>query len=236
MNTTSRSIHSSSSRLKLGAAVLAAAEVVDTKLVATRLTAFAEAQLSYFEAERKVDDAETRLEAEKLKVAQLGADHDDALEALARCLVSEGQPRSNPFDAFGTGAPSAIKRMAPAEAAKACRALVASVQRNKELSAPTLEAAGQVEKATEKVEAGLGPVETLREEVRAARRMAEVIARNWHDALSALRRGARAAADEGAPGLYAALFTTGSRSPKRAKVAPQPPAETAPAAPAAPAS
>ena len=53
-------------------------------------------------------------------------------------------------------------------AAKACRALVASVQRDKELSAATLEAAGQVEKATEKVEVGLGAASAARGGARGA--------------------------------------------------------------------
>ena len=51
--------------------------------------------------------------------------------------------------------------------------------------------------------------------------MSEVVGRKLDQAASALRRAARAAGDEGAPDLYAALFPPVPRSPKKAKRAPE---------------
>lgn len=167
MNTTSRSAQASSRRLRIGAAALAAAEVVDTKLVAARVSAFAEAHRGYVDAGRRVDEAKARLDAERLKLAQLGAEHDEAVEKLACCLVNDGQPRSNPFEAFDADSPGNIKRMAPAEAARAVRALLAALARSSQISATTREAAERVEQVTQQVEAALAPVKTLRNEMRA---------------------------------------------------------------------
>ena len=157
MNTTSRSTQTSSPRLKVGAAVLAAAEIVDTKLVAARLRAFTQAYRDYLDAEHTVDEAEARHEAEKLKLAQVGAEHDEAVENLACCLVSEGEPRANPFADCDTS-PSGIRRLAPAEAAREVRALLASLARRTNASAATREAGG-LEQVTQKVEAALVPLQ-----------------------------------------------------------------------------
>jgi hypothetical protein len=56
--------------------------------------------------------------------------------------------------------------------------LLAGIQRHKGLSQATLEAAEHVEQVTQKVEAALVPLKTLREELRAARRMCDVLRPN----------------------------------------------------------
>jgi hypothetical protein len=236
MNTTSRTTEAVTSRLKIGSAILAAAEVVDSNPIAARLTAFAAAHRVLTDAERKVDEAEAKLEAEKLRLAQRGADHDEAVESLARRLVNDGQPRPDPFGAFVATTPSEIKRMAPAEAARAVRGLIAAIRRGTHLSSATLAAVQHLEEVTQQVEAAVVPVEQLSGEVRAARQPAEVVARTWQKTLSALRRGARAAGDDGAPDLYGALFKSGvlAKRPKAARPVPADPTPTAvPATPAA---
>jgi hypothetical protein len=52
----------------------------------------------------------------------------------------------------------------------------------------------------------------------------------WEASFAALKRGARAAADDGAPHLYKALFDEPARPPraKKAKVAQRPPAPPPP--------
>lgn len=217
MNTMSRTTHGSKSRVKIGAAVLHAAELVDTRLVAPRLQNLKDAYQAYLEAERTVDAAEARLDSEKLTLTELGAAHDDAVEGLARCLVNEGHSRTNPFDAFDVPSPSLIKRMPPAEAARAVRSLLATLERSGALSTPTREAGERVEQMTQLVEAALPPYQTRLDEVRAARRVSDVVGGTFDEAVAALRRAARAARDDGAPGLYAALFPTPPRPSKKPK-------------------
>ncbi len=107
-------------RLETGAAILAAAQVVEVTLVKTRLEAFAGAHRAYTGAHRAVEAAEAQLRTGQAKLAQCDAAQDNAVEELARALVAEGQPRRSPFAAFGVAAPSAIKQMTFGEEAKAC--------------------------------------------------------------------------------------------------------------------
>jgi len=95
-------------RLQLGSSLLAAAREVDTRLVKDRLQRFADAHRSYASAERKVDAAESAFAAALARVEKLDAVQDHRLEELAVALTTDGQPRKNPFAAFGADAPSAI--------------------------------------------------------------------------------------------------------------------------------
>ena len=83
-------------RLETGAAILAAAEVVDATLVKTRLDAFASAHRTYREAQNAVDAAETQLRGVQAKLTERDTEQDDAVEELARALVADDQPRTNP--------------------------------------------------------------------------------------------------------------------------------------------
>jgi hypothetical protein len=67
------------------------------------------------------------------------------------------------------------------------------------------------------VEQALAPVANLQESVRDARRMQDAVGQGWESALAALRRGTRAAADEGAPELDATLFPPVARAATRSK-------------------
>lgn len=214
MNTTSRTTQAADPRLKRGAAVLAAAEAVDTRPVAERVRAFRDAHRAYGEAEGKVDEAEARLAAEKLTLAQIGASHDAAVEALACSLVNEGQPRLNPFAAFGAATPGDIKRLAPEDAAHAVRTLLVGLASRSGLSAATLQAGARLEQATRQVEAALPPLKALQDELRAARNISDAVGRRYDKALSALRYAARAAAVSGTPEIHATLFPTPARTRK----------------------
>jgi len=210
-------------RLDTGKAILAAAQVVaDVRFVKARLTAFTAAQHHYAAAQRKVEAVEARQQA----ALACDAAQDDAVEALARALVAAGQPRRNPFAAFGMPAPSAIKKIPFADEAQAIHALVAAVQRNKTVGKATLQAAQAAEDASQKLEAVLPSMDKLEVTLQHTRRTRDGIGHTWDTALAALKRGARAAADDGAPNLYAALFGRLSRPNKRTRPAstPAPPA------------
>ena len=211
-------------RLETGAAILAAARVVDTELVTPRLTKFTAAHRSYVAAQRKVEAVEAQVREAQAGVLRSDAEQDEAVEALARALVAEGQPRTNPFAAFGAAAPSAVKKLTVAEEAKAIHQLVAAVQRSKTVNQVTRDAAQAAEQAARAMEAALLPMDSLEVALRNARHERDAVGQTWETTLAALRRGARSAADDGAPGLYTALFGRVNRpTTKKAKPAPAAP-------------
>ena len=95
-------------RLQLGASVLSAARAVDTRLVKARLGRFERVHRTFVTAQRKVDAVEAQLGRAQARLAECEAIQDEAVEALARELVHDGQPRGKPFDAFGAASPSNI--------------------------------------------------------------------------------------------------------------------------------
>ncbi len=211
-------------RLQIGASVLSAARAVDTHLVKDRLDRFARVHRTYVNAQRKVDTNESQLRAAQAHLAECDAVQDEAVEALARALVADGQPRGNPFDTFGAPAPGTLTRLPFAEEATAVHQLVAAVQRGKAASKATIQAAQAAEKAAQVVEENLGPVATLQETVRDARRTRDAVGQGWESALAALRRGARAAADEGAPDLYPTIFPPVARAVTKSRAPEEQPA------------
>lgn len=214
-------------RLDTGAAILAAAQLVDVTLVKARLGTFADAQRCYAEAQQHVDAAGAALREGQIRLARRDAEQDEAVEGLARVLVNGGQPRTNPFAAFGTAAPSVVKHMSSEAKTQAVHQLVAAVQREKPIAKATLHAAQAADQSAERLTAALLAVEKLEQAVNNVRHARDGIEQTWQTALAALKRGARAAADDGAPGLYMALFGHTTRSHK--KTAPPAPAPTPPA-------
>jgi hypothetical protein len=207
----------SGTRLQIGAGVLSAARAIDTRLVKGRLERFERAHRAYVAAQRKVDAAESQLRTAQTRLAECDAVQDEAVETLARALVADGQPRGNPFEAFGAPAPGTLKRLVFAEEAGTVHALVAAVQRSKGVSKATVQAAQAADKAARVVVQALAPVAKLQDTVRDTRRTRDAVAQGWESALAALKRGARAAADEGAPDLYPTLFPPVIRAVTKSK-------------------
>jgi len=217
------------SQLGAGASVLAAARTLDTRLIKARLAAFEGAQRAYSAAHDKVHAAEQTLNAAQVRLGELDATQDQAVTTLAATLIGDGQPRTNPFAAFGALAPGKLMNLPVAAEAKAIHQLVTAVQRAKGVSKPTLQAALAADKAARAVEQALLQMEKLQTAVRDARHTREAVAQTWANALAGLKRGARAAVDEGAPMLYATLFDRPHRpNGKAAKSAPPPTPEPAP--------
>jgi len=200
-------------------------------LIKARLTAFKRAQQVYTAAHEKVHAAEATLKAAQTQLGALKPDQDQAVDELACALVADGQPRANPFSAFGPMAPGKLMELRAADGARAIHQLVAAVQRTKGLSKPTLQAAQTAERKAAAVESALTQIEKRRDALREARHTRAAHAQTWATALAALKRGARAAADDGAPNLYATLFDRPSRpNGKSAKARPAPIAPTPPPA------
>jgi hypothetical protein len=148
--------------------------------------------------------------------AQFRTEQQGLVDTLARALVADGQPLRDPFAAFGDLQTRALMRLAPAEAAKALPELVAAIRRSKALGKGTLQAVQTAEKVTRGMEPALAHLEALRTAVRDARATREAVAQAWELALGALKRGARAAGDDGAPNLYATLFERAARTSTKA--------------------
>ena len=102
------------------------------------------------------------------------------------------------------------------------------MQRSKTISQATRDTARAEEKAAQVIEAALFPIDKLEVVIRDARHERDTVGQTWDTALAALRRGARAAADDGAPGLYTALFGRLLRSSSRKNAKPVPPPPPAP--------
>jgi hypothetical protein len=228
---TVRTVGSPGIRIRLGTAVLTAAKSVNVKPVKARLDAFQRAQRAYAGAQDKVEAAEAALHAAHERLAQRDREQDNAVDVLARALIAEGQSRSKPFAGYGGPTPAVLINMPAGEAAQQIHALVTALQRNSGLSKATQQAIAAADKAAHATEKVLAPIEALQATAREARQARDALAQSWDKAVAALKRGARAAIDDGEPYLYAMLFGQGARASRSSKPAPDiapPPAPTPP--------
>ena len=195
---------------------LAAAETVDTRLVAGRLTSFSATHREYIDAQRVVEAAERDLATAAALVRRCDADQDASVDLLARAFAADGQPHDNPFRAFGVRSPALLQRCAAADDAKAIHRLVAAVQRIQGSSSATLQVAQAADAAASAVEQALAALQPLQAALHTARLTRDAIGQHWDRELAALGRKARCAADDGAPHLHAALFRGVRRKTRKA--------------------
>jgi hypothetical protein len=211
---------------------LAAAKSVNTRPVQARLEAFARAQRGYAAAQAKVDGAEAALHAAQAKVAQRDREQDEAVDALARALITDGQSRSKPFAGCGGPTPAALMHLSAAEEARQIHVLVTALQRNAGLSKATQQACDAADKAARAAEKALAPIEALQAALSQARQARDALVQTWEKTFAGLKRGARAAIDDGEPYLYTTLLgqasRNGSRNGKHAPDNPPPPAPPVP--------
>lgn len=216
-------------RLQLGAAILANARVVDTTLVKRRLAAFQAAHRNYAAVQDKVQAAEVGRHGAIAKVARREKEMDEAVEALALALAVDGHPRTKPFAALGGSAPSDVKEAALREKPKTVHQLAEAAQSSRAAGRKTCEAARAADQAASKLQAALLAVAPLEAALAELRRQRETLGQPWDRALAMLRRGARTAEDDGASGLFTALFGLGAPSTrKNGKPAPAPAPQPAP--------
>lgn len=218
------------SRIAAGNAVLAAAGSLNVEPVKKRLSAFSKAHTTYIAKEEEVERATGALAAQQKRVAEADVDLDEAVMVCAAVLPADGLPRLNPFKPFGAPAPSDLCVMGYGAEVEAVLSLEKAILKRDGLSKPTLDAAKRMGDAARKAKAAQAPLPDLE-----ASRASAVHARNaldlgWETAFASLKRASRAAEDEGAMGLYTALF---DRAPARRRKAP-PAAPVAPKAPEKP--
>jgi hypothetical protein len=121
--------------------------------------------------------------------------------------------------------------MPPVDAAKALPELVAAIRRSKMIGKLTLQALQGTEKTTRGMGQARARIEALGTTARNARSSRDAVAQAWDTALGALKRGARAAADDGATTLYSTLFERPARTKARnhkPSPAPAPPVNPTP--------
>jgi hypothetical protein len=222
-------------RLRRGESILSAARAIDTNPVKARLKRFERAHQDYAGAHQKVETAEAQLRTTEIRVETCDAVQDKAVAALTGALIADGQPFGNALAPFGALPISKLTRLPFAKEAKAVHELVAAVQRDGRLKPATLEAAEAADKAARAVEQALVPLQKMQQGVREARRMRDVRAQAWDAALAALRHDAQAAARDGMPQVYAALFPPSRPSKAKTTTVNAPPVTQSPAAPAPPA-
>jgi len=214
---------------------LTAAKSVNTRPVQARLEAFERAQRAYAAAQGKVDAAEAVLHAAQAKVVQRDAEQDEAVDGLARALITDGQSRVKPFAGCGGPTPAALMHLPAAEKAEQIHALVTALQRNAGLSKAAQQACEAADKAARAAEKALARIEAQQAALSQTRQARDALVQTWERTLAALKRGARAAIDDGEPYLYTTLFgqtaRNGSRNGKHAPDNPPPPAPPMPAPP-----
>ncbi len=205
-------------RLNLGESVLSAASLADTRLVAKRVARFRRAHRRYVAAHRDVAAVAHELRDARAHLSRCDKVQGRSIELLACALVYDGHRRRNPFLRFRVPSPSRFMRLPVAKEAQAVRRLVAAIRESKHVGEGTLGAARTAEQAARTVQQAIVDIGKVEDRLRAARVVREALKHEWHSAYAALARGARAAADDGAPRLHASLFVA-ARPRKRRRSA-----------------
>lgn len=209
-----------SSRMAGGEHVLEAASSLDSnekKAIAVRLTAFSKVHGQYAAAHAAVEKADQAVRAQQAKVAELDVTQDECVDALATDAVADGMPRLAPFKALKFKSPSVIKAMGNVDEAKEALSLAAAVMKRKSKMPASQKAANALAKAAKAVLAAAKPIEGLIKKRKAAMSRRDALEQGWEKALAAMKRTARAAADDGHVGLYSALFESAAPKAKSAK-------------------
>lgn len=215
--------HSHSARLAAGDALIAATATVNTRPIAARLTAFTRAHAALRKATDALSAAESKLIAAQQKVAEADADQDLAVDALANALVTLGQPRTRPFEGLSKLAPSRVRQLGYDAEAKALTAIVAKVRKRKGLTPAVNTACREAARSAQAVLDALDPVAAIAAQVDDARTKRDALTQPWETALATLKRVTRVAEDDGAKGLFDALFrATAAPKKPRAKKATTP--------------
>jgi hypothetical protein len=207
------------SRIDVGDLVLERAKARDTKSVKARLAAFAAAHAAYAKAEREVRAAEESQLAQEGKAAEADVVQDAAVDALATAMAGDGAPRTAPFRPIGFGAPSDVKAMAYAKEAKECKRIAKAALAWKPGTAKTKSAAKKLAAAAAVVEKALSSAPAMRKKTSGALARRDALGQAWRTAFEKLKNAARTAEDDGAQGLFDALFHDDARAAPKAKKA-----------------
>ena len=205
-------------RIKVGDWLLGSDRGVDTKPVKPRFSVFKSIHLDYGKANDLAVKAVAALMKAERNVGELDVDQDGSLDVLALAHMFLGAPRQNPLAEYKMGTISDIKELAHEKEAKLL--LKMSAKAKKHPNAAVKKAGVAMEKAANAVLNGIKPIEGLIKAREAAMRARDAKAPAWEKAFASLKRATRAAEDDGATGLFAALFEVEKPKAKAAKAKP----------------
>jgi hypothetical protein len=214
---TLQSGNSPGQRVAVGESVIAAAQALNVKPIGKRFAAFVKVQAAYAKADALVKKANEALQKQQAKVGEADVTQDEAVLALAVALPADGLPRVNPFKPLGAPAPAKLCVLGYGDEAKQVLALEKAVLKYKGISKASAAAARTAGKAALAVQGALADLPKLEKARATAIIQRDALAQGWETAFAGLKRAARAAADEGAPGLYEALFERKDPPAKKAK-------------------
>ena len=191
-------------RVKVGKLVFGRAASVDTAPVKKPLDALRAVHGLYEKKHQAAGVAVERLAKAEARVGDLDVTQDASLDVFAAAHIALGGSRMQPLASYKVGSVSEIKAMANEKQAKLLLKLAAKGQAHEDIGVKR--AAAKMEKAAKAVLAAIKPMPGLvdkRNEAIAAR---DALAPGWEKAFAFLKRAVRVAEDEGASGLFAALF------------------------------
>lgn len=205
-------------RVKVGDWLIDSERGVDTKPVKARFSVFKRIHLDYGKANDAVVKASEALTKAERNLGELDVDQDGTLDALGLAHMNLGASRQNPLAEYKLGTISDIKELAYEKEAKLL--LKMSAKAKKHPNAAVKKAGAAMEKAATAVLNGIKPIEGLIKARDGAMRARDAKAPAWEKAFASLKRATRAAEDDGATGLFAALFEVEKPKSKPAKAKP----------------
>lgn len=206
------------SRIEAGNHVIEAAKTTDTKRIKTKLVAFAKAHTAFVAAHAAATKAERALDDAQDAVGEADGEQDAALHVLAAKMIGDGAPKNNPFKLFGLPAPSKLAGVAVEREVRLTAKLAKLAAKWKGAGAGTKQAAARLAKGSASTVRALGHVAPLDKAQAAAIARRNALGVPWARAFVQCKTAARAAEDDGARGLFAALF--GVARTARAKASP----------------
>lgn len=220
-----------SARIAAGEHILEAAKSVATKPIKAKLDAFRAAHVAYVKAHASTEKAEASLAGGEAKVGDADGVQDALVRTLAAKMIGDGAPKANPFKMFGLPPPTTVVPMAVEKEVTVTKALAARASKWAAASKETKAVAAKLGAASAAVSKAIGQLGALRKGRSAAIAQRDALGVAWVRALAQLKNAARAAEDDGAAGLFAALFEVSKPAPrKRAKAKPPSQPPTPPAA------
>ena len=220
-----------SSRIAVGDRVIQGAKSVEVRSFQTKLSRFAKAHAAYAAAQRVVEAAEAKLVAAEELVGQTDDVQDELVKLLAAKMIGDGAPKANPLSLFKLPPPSTLVDVRVEIEVKQTKKLAKQAASWKSASGATKAVAAKLGKAAASVESALKKVMPLRKAHVGAIAKRDALGVEWVTAFTHLKNAARVAEDDGARGVFAALFgAPPTRPAPRAK-----PVATDGASPATPA-
>ena len=208
-------------RVREGNSVLAAAKSIDTKSIRERLAVFEKRHKDFSEAEGIVKEAENELASQTATVKKRVETLKEQVDDLAAALTLDGEPRVRPFAAFGEKSVSAVQLLPHSEISARTERLAKAAMARKGASKTTMDVAMKLVELCATIDAEVQVHKTLESKRHHAVKDRDALVAAWEKAWKSLKRGALDAEDEGAVGLYDALFAR--RRKPTAKPMPEPP-------------